>query len=803
MNLEKNWKSFEKFFTESRYVRWILFLIVISFFYLICYPNLISSYHEYRIGDVAESDIKAPRDFLVEDKEATLLRKRQAVDEVMTVYDFDGSLAPRICEQVQNAFDELRAIYETETTDSDSNEPIGETSDAADPKVTNRELIWKLKENFEKKLGISVSNGAFSILEAEKFSKDIPDLITRILTEILENGVVASKEVMLKEIEKGIILRSVGNKSERVVYNLKSFYSLDQAKTMVRIIGQPLLKDLNYNLANLIVDFTQRLIQPNITLNRNETEVRKEKASSEVQPVFYKIKSGEMLLREGERVSEIQLLKLNALHAQKNQEHIFGKSIGALMVFACVIFIHYYLYINRPNQSKQNLNKDLLFVSTILIAFLLLTKICLSLFESVSQNPPYLLSVTTLIFSIPIPAAAMTVCLFLGMNVAITFSLVMVAGVTMILQNRFEFFIYFLISSFMAAYWLQHCKERKVFIRAGATLGCLNIVLATVVMLYTGQKLDMNLIWTVILAFLGGIGSGILTAGIVPLVELLFHYTTDITLLELANLERPILRRLMLEAPGTYHHSVIVGSMVEAAAAEIGANPLVAKVCGYYHDIGKINKPLYFIENQTSCENKHDKLAPSMSSLILLSHVKEGVELAKKYKLPQIIIDTIQQHHGTSLIKYFYEKAKILKGEESVTIDDYRYLGPKPQTREAGLVMLADVVEAASRTLENPTPARIQGHVQKLINSIFLDGQLDNCELTLKDLHKIAKCFNKILNGIHHHRIEYLDNAMPINGKDKKDKNGRLDNQPPKQPIDISKRRSESSQDHIKRLGIP
>jgi putative nucleotidyltransferase with HDIG domain len=255
----------------------------------------------------------------------------------------------------------------------------------------------------------------------------------------------------------------------------------------------------------------------------------------------------------------------------------------------------------------------------------------------------------------------------------------------------------------------------------------------------------------------------------------------------------------MIEAPGTYHHSVIVGSMVEAAASEIGANPMLSKVCGYYHDIGKLKKPLYFIENQTDGRNKHDKLAPSMSSLILISHVKEGVELAQKHKLGQIIIDTIQQHHGTSLIHYFFEKAKLIKGESQVKIDDYRYPGPKPQTKEAGLVLLADVVEAASRTLENPTPARIQGLVQNLINRVFFDGQLDECELTLKDLHSIAKSFNKILNGIHHHRIEYTDAAVKESARVK---NVNPDRQSEPKLPDRDSVRAKKSPSHLRRLGM-
>ena len=210
--------------------------------------------------------------------------------------------------------------------------------------------------------------------------------------------------------------------------------------------------------------------------------------------------------------------------------------------------------------------------------------------------------------------------------------------------------------------------------------------------------------------------------GIIPVLETLFHYTTDIKLLEMANLNSPVLRELMVRAPGTYHHSVIVGNMVEAAAEVINANPLLARVAAYHHDIGKISKPLYFIENVSGCENKHDRLSPNMSALILISHVKEGVELAREHRLGLPIIDIIRQSHGTSLISFLYQKSKDMAAVEGKTVDerDFRYPGPKPQTREAGLVLLADCVEAASRTLTDPTPARIQGMVQKKSSTISL-----------------------------------------------------------------------------------
>lgn len=436
----------------------------------------------------------------------------------------------------------------------------------------------------------------------------------------------------------------------------------------------------------------------------------------------------------------------------------------------CLLLITYTLYLNRHAQQTCRHNKDLVFMASILIAFFFLPKISAISFESLTRTGPFSISASSMSFGIPLAASTMTICLFMGLEMAVSIATVIAVSTAVIFQNSFEIFVYYLLSCIMGAYWMQECKERKVFIKAGIKLGFLNVILATSTNIYMGNYSVTEFFWDWAFAFSGGVGSGIITAGLAPLLEIAFGYTTYITLHELANLEQPILRRLMMEAPGTYHHSVVVGSMVEAAASEIGANPLLAKVCGYYHDIGKLKQPLYFVENQSDGKNRHDKLAPSMSSLILISHVKNGVEIAKKYKLGQVITDTIQQHHGTSLIRFFYEKAKQLKGEDAVKIEDFRYPGPRPQTREAGLVMLADVVEAASRTLENPTPSRIQGHVHKLINAIFSDSQLDNCELTLRDLHNIAKSFNKILNGIHHHRIEYPEKSGSGNVKEKRKK---------------------------------
>ncbi len=767
-------------------LRLIVLIAVTALFTLILYPNLMVTKLAYSVGDVAEKDIKAPKDFLVEDQTATEIKRQQAVQDVLTVYDYDTDLVNRLVQMVNGTFADMRALRQAAAESRGTNLGTADNTLAEDKRTGLTVSSEEARKVFEDKLGIRVGKGAFMALEAEGFSKHIADAIGEILQKILESGIVASKDVMLKDFEKGIILREVRTKDERIVRDARRFYSLDQAKALVRSIGQPALRDLDYAMANLVVDLAQRLIQPNITLNRNETEDRKHRAMSEIKPVLYQVKAGEMLLREGERVTDLHVLKLKALESQTKPQQFFFGTLGSAVVIFSLIAVVYLLFLERGLRQSQTPAKDILLMACMFLLFQLLAQAMSSFLELVFRNSQYTIPVWTAVFAVPLVAAPMTICVFLGLPAALPFAILTAFGAALALGNSLPMCVFYLVTGSMGAYWVRNCRERKVFVMAGAKTGLLSVILAAAAGCFLQDFSWTGLLWSSAFAFLGGIGSGVITGGIVPLTEMAFGYTTDITLLELANLDRPILRQLMMEAPGTYHHSVIVGSMAEAAAAEIDANPLLGKVVGYYHDIGKIRKPLYFIENQRNGKNRHDKLAPSMSSLILMAHIKDGVEVAREHKLGPVIIDGIRQHHGTSLIRYFFEKARQLKGEDQVNENDFRYPGPKPQAREAALVMLADVVEAASRTLENPTPGRIKGQVQDLINRILADGQLDECDITLKDIHRIAVSFTTILNGIHHHRIEYFEHRPPTGENAKgRPRHGHSDRQPPKASQDL------------------
>jgi putative nucleotidyltransferase with HDIG domain len=738
-------------------------------FTLLIYPSLFSPRHRYALGDVAERDVKATRDFLVEDQAATEIKRREAVQEILTVYDEDPELGWRLARVVDEAFADMRAARKAAAPPDSPAAAAAQAEEA--------------RKAFEDKLGIRVNKGAFALLEAEGYSKRIADAIGEILQRISENGVLSARETLLKDFERGAVLRDVRTREERVVRDFKQFQSVEQARSLVRSTGQAALREFDYGLSNLSVDFAQRLIQPNITLNRSETELRKQRAAAEVKPVLYRMKRGEMLVREGERVSELHLLKLKAMESETRPERFFLGILGAAGLMLALFATVYVLHLRRiPLQSDRPAKAVILLVSVFAV-FLVLAQVLELFAQAVIRSSAFAIPETAGVFLFPLAAAPMIVCVFLGPPAALPFALVTAVAAAVIFHGGVDLFVFFLVTGSLGAHWVRHCRERKVFATAGAKTGVVGMGLAAAVAVHAGDPAWAGVLWSSAFAFLGGVGAGVVTAGLVPLVEIGLGYTSDITLLELANLDRPLLRRLMLEAPGTYHHSVIVGSMAEAAAAEIEANSLLAKATGYYHDIGKIRKPQYFIENQRNGRNKHDKLAPSMSTLILTAHLKDGVEIAREHRLAPVIVDGIRSHHGTGLIRFFYDKARQLKGDEAVNPEDYRYPGPKPRSREAALVMLADVVEAASRTLDNPTPARIKGLVKTLLDRVFSDGQLDECDLTLKDLNTISRSFNAILNGIHHHRIEYADQrpAAGENGNGKS-KDGHPDRQPTKAP---------------------
>jgi putative nucleotidyltransferase with HDIG domain len=362
---------------------------------------------------------------------------------------------------------------------------------------------------------------------------------------------------------------------------------------------------------------------------------------------------------------------------------------------------------------------------------------------------------------VPVAGGAMLARILLNSENALVWSVVTSVLAAALAGGDVYLGAYYVVTSVVATRGVGQARERVAVFRAGIQSGLVGAALVLPLALLRVDSSGFDaldgraLASHAALALAGGLLNAVLALGTTPAFEL-FGFTTDYKLLELASLNHPLLRQLMLRAPGTYHHSVIVGTLSEAACEAIGANALLARVACYFHDIGKGLKPQYFVENQRDGQNRHDRMSPEASAAVIINHVREGAVLARQHALPRPIVDNIFMHHGTGIIQYFYARARESAAPDEV-VDDrlFRYPGPKPDSREAGVIMLADKVEAACRTIKEPSEERMRAMIQQIVNGVMNDGQLVDCPLTLKELYVIADVFTNVLMGIHHHRIEY------------------------------------------------
>ncbi len=463
------------------------------------------------------------------------------------------------------------------------------------------------------------------------------------------------------------------------------------------------------------------------------------------------INRGEMIVESGRRVSD----RAAAIIAEMARREGIGDHVAAFGGLTLLVLLLFYLFYRDVRRYRRALLSDR--KKLVLLAFLLLTTIVVSQFArgvlSLLEDS-FRFDSATVGFALPVASGAMLVSLLLDFHLALAFSFLVSLLLGMVFAGDPFMPLYYFTGSIMAALHVIRCKKRTVVIRAGAMTAAVNVIAIIGIDLYRGELLTRGP-FDLVAAVLGAAMTSTIVTVTLPIFEAVFDIATDIKLLELLDPNQPLLKELVYKSPGTYHHSIVIGNLAEAAAEAVGENQLLARVGAYDHDIGKVQKPEYFIENQRSNENKHDRLSPSMSSLIITSHVKDGAEMARQHKLPSAVIDIIRQHHGNSTVTYFYQKAKELQPLTLIDEQEFRYPGPRPRTKVAAIVMLADAVEAASRTLVEPTAQRIQSLTNSVITRIFLDDQLSMCDLTLKNLREIAKSFNMILTGIFHHRIDY------------------------------------------------
>ncbi len=737
----------------------VLISLMLTFFLL---PMVSFSRPEYKIGAIANKNIKADRDFLVEERAATDLKRIEAAKSVPSVYDYDDHKATQISGSLMKAFLAVQESRQrTITDDEDSSTGTLATRNEGKPGI------------FEKSLEIRLSDEELSVLDQREFSSTLAEKISSLIMDVYRDRMITNVTFSPAEHERGILIKNVRTLMEAHENKLSQIIQIQDVHQLLKERVKSIFPATDPELRKTAASLAGKLLQPSLTYNREATDISRRAAMDAVKPVSFEVQKNEMIVREGEKITINDLDKINAFFKQQSQEKTslltgFTGMFLLIFSFAMALLFLSQKWLSAPGHPASQ-NRLLLCLTAIMAFQFLLIKAVIFISGAIHQAFPFL-STEICLYAIPFATGTLLTGYLFNRQVALLFSIFICFLIALMIPSQQTYIPLFAFLGFIIViYKGDNYRRRTVFTKIGLFLGLTNMVTILALSLLTGQQASFDTLLKLIAGFAGGVLSGIIVAGVGPIFESLFGFTTDIRLMELANLNQPIFQRMIIEAPGSYHHSIIVGSMVEAAAEAIGADSILCKVSAYYHDIGKIKKPLYFIENQGKGENRHDKLSPRMSSLVIISHVKDGCELAATCKLGRKITDIIRQHHGTSLVGYFYEKAKRDKEPSIRDLPEshFRYPGPRPQTKEAGLVLLGDVIEASSRTLVQPTPSRIQNLVRDRIDKVFMDGQLDECDLTLKDLNLIQESFVRILNGVFHHRVTYYDDIHANNNNGK------------------------------------
>lgn len=687
-------------------------------------PNL-------KIGEVAKSDLKAPTSLLVVDEELTRHSQLIAEQRVQSVFDFDSQRLRSLSSQITSSFERARQATDTIT-----------------------------KEEFEDLLGTTLKSNEWNSIVGYRFDRRIQQALEQMIASVYSKYLLSDFPRNWSDIRQ-ISLRDLVTEEERFASKAEleenvltidqALANLDEGETnlseLVRSVGLE-----RFRLARLLA---KKLITPNFSFNQIETIDRQNEARGQVERSVVEIAKGEMIIREGQRVDRSHVMIIEGLRSKLQASTDFRSFIGLVSLLVCLIYLFY--WIGSRNFRRFRLNtRDRVTLGGFFIFSIGLIAILEALFEAAQTQS---LSGLTFIVLLPFAFGGMTLRLIASIEITFFFNLLLSVCCAWLLKDPFMALTCLSVSMAGAAA-MRHISQRLDVFKAGLIAGMVQaIIICLGVIMNLTSSVGLDNAWLDLFATAGlALCSGLLSAGVVlsvqPILEFL-GYTTDLRLMELSNTNHPLLRELIMKAPGTYFHSFTVSQLSEKAAEKINANPLFARVASLYHDVGKLKKPQYFIENVKG-ENRHDKLVPSMSALIISNHVKEGIELAHDHKLPQAIVDCIPQHHGTSLISYFYEKAKkAAVNEEEVDDRDFRYPGPKPQTKEAAIIMLADAVEATAKSLQNAPSDVLRQKVNQTIRRFFLDGQLDECDLSLKDLNAIGNAFVQVLQGIYHQRIDY------------------------------------------------
>lgn len=664
----------------------------------VCLLAISPEQYDLKVGDVAPNTITASKD--IEDAITTARRRQAAADAVSPVYYKDDSISEVVLSDMDQIFSELRAVRE-----------LGAQISA----------LWEDGEGSFSEEDYAQASGMLTTLTLNSYQlrtlMNTKEQDFEALTQSLNS---ATRTTLVSMITEGQINDAINNIQQIVAYNTRT--------------------DLWYNVA---IPTLRACLRANMLIDQEATEENRQKAYDAVEPIVYK--QDQNIVVKGDRVTAEQIAVLDSLGLLRGDSFDFSLYLGAAVLLA-LILATVYLFACLYMPQLFTIGKNAM---VLLIAGLLTISLSMLIGRYVTSG------------AMPVVLAAMLVVNLLGVGPAIVVNTCMsilvtfltVKGTGIVTSQMLSVLLMTSIGGTAAIFLLRRNAQRVFVLVTGLIVGVINFVVMICVGTLTSSNMS-GVISEAGYAIAGSFIAAVLCVGLQPMLEAAFNLVTPAKLIELSNPNQPLMRRLMIETPGTYHHSMIVANLSEAAAEAVGANALLVRVGSYYHDIGKLVRPLYFKENQHG-ENPHDKTDPRVSTAILIEHIRDGVELARKHHLPEAIVDMIRQHHGDTPVMYFYAKTVKQLGEENVDIRDFRYDGPKPQTSEAAILMLSDTVEAAVRSIQEPTREKISAMIRKLVRGKMEDGQLDECTLTFRDIDKICTAYEAVLQGVFHERIEY------------------------------------------------
>jgi cyclic-di-AMP phosphodiesterase PgpH len=724
------------------------------------------------VGDIAASDIRASRPVEVVDEQLTADRQQQAREAVPRVFEHDVLYGRGIQQRVEKAFVETRewlSTQQTPPTPGASSAPAGEPDEAATPAEPAPSTIDPVAlqdrlDRFERTLGVEIEETDLATLQLEAFAEPIQRDLQELVRAAMNDYVVLSAEVLPEDGAVRVVRVEGSDTSETQLSDFKSVRDLGTARRFVAQEAATDFADRPTHVRNAIVNIAGSLLVPNLRFDASETEVRRSLAAVSVQPVITSYQEGQIIVRSGDEVGDWDLRVLQEMNAGASGYRPLLHHLATTLLLALFLVFTERFGVRFISKFRRRFT-DLLTMALLTVLVALMSKLLHGLataLEDVVATVPE----GAYAYVLPIAVGGIVVRILMNSETTVLWAIVTAIVCTDIMGGDPWLVVYYLGSAMAAAGGVGFASERGRLVRAGFIAALANVTLVVLLDLTAQSGIQpagtmptavvTSTLYNVLFALGGGLVSGVLAVGLVPMFEAL-GFLTDSKLLELSSLNHPLIRDMIVKAPGTYHHSMVVGSLGEAAAESIHANSLLVRVGAYFHDIGKTRAPHYFVENQRGGDNPHDRLTPSMSSLVVTNHVKEGIELGRRHGLPEPIIGMIPQHHGTRRISFFYNKALEQTDPDKGTVEegDYRYPGPKPQTKEAAIMMLADGAEAATRSLANHTEGAIRARVSKIVNGVVSDGQLDECPMTLRDLHLVSETFIQVLLGIHHQRIEY------------------------------------------------